>query len=701
MSEAPPRRDTAPRRLRDAWGVATRRVGVLAGTLRARLTLAFIGCLALAIGGITWLSLAQVERDLRAQAREAQLLSTSRVAAALSQRVVDLQQSLWTTAHGLDPLLAGNDAALQKHLQALPLLPGRFGAVFVADADGRLRAAVDPAGLLPTPQNLTRRTWFQRVLAEKRPLLSEPQPGARPSDPVLFFVRPIVGDGAVRAVVGGVLRLNSQQLIDDLAGASSSGHDAATALVVTDAVTRVIVHPRTELLVRELALDAGWSQAIADWHASGSPFEPAGLVLRQPGALVTAAGVAGADWMVWQSLPDAALLAPIREARVDALLHAGGMLLLAAFGGWWWMGRLLRPLRRLERRATELFDPASTAHEDWPHAGGEIGALTSALRRAATERAALEADNSQLLARLSSVMAAAPLGIAITQDKRYTLVNRAWCRLLQREEPELLGTLSSASFASLDDYEQLGGAVREAFARDGRYEGEWRFRRKDGSVFWCQLTGQPVDPADPAAGTVWALADVTAQRSQREDLEYAALHDALTGVANRALFERRLASAFHAEPAALVLIDLDDFKGVNDRWGHPAGDAVLRAVALALQAQVRTADLVARLGGDEFAVLLAACPEPVAERIQVSIETAIAQVAVPWNGERLGIGASVGRAQRHGSHLTPDDWFAAADAACYVDKGVRRERRSAAAAEPPSDSASNVRPLRRDAGAGR
>jgi len=218
--------------------------------------------------------------------------------------------------------------------------------------------------------------------------------------------------------------------------------------------------------------------------------------------------------------------------------------------------------------------------------------------------------------------------------------------------------------------------VGQAFARGDPYEGEWEMLRADGTHFWARLRGRPVDSADRDAGTIWTLDNIDDHIAARTQLEWSASHDALTGLANRKMLDQRLASLFdvlpRSLPAAVVMLDLDHFKPINDTAGHAAGDAMLRAVASAIGSRVRATDLVVRLGGDEFALLLERCTPEVAMRIAESVLTAITAIALHWEGRTLHVGASLGLASLTPETLDAAAWMRAADAACYRAKASGR-----------------------------
>jgi diguanylate cyclase (GGDEF)-like protein len=194
----------------------------------------------------------------------------------------------------------------------------------------------------------------------------------------------------------------------------------------------------------------------------------------------------------------------------------------------------------------------------------------------------------------------------------------------------------------------------------------------------AEVAGGPTqsDPMRLVAEVARLEGELAAMRERVAELETHAASDPLTAVMNRRGFERELkrASAYvqrYGGNAALVYLDLDEFKPVNDRHGHAAGDAVLKAVAAALVAAVRASDVVARIGGDEFAALLWNLSAAAAQTKALGLERAVAATAVAWGGTRLSVGASAGVAELSADHDLAS-LLAHADAAMYARKRARR-----------------------------
>lgn len=173
---------------------------------------------------------------------------------------------------------------------------------------------------------------------------------------------------------------------------------------------------------------------------------------------------------------------------------------------------------------------------------------------------------------------------------------------------------------------------------------------------------------------------VSAEQRQRAFAE----RDPLTALANRRAFDSALAAAVeqrdrHGRSAALLLIDFDDFKAINDTHGHPVGDAVLQAVARACEPQVRGVDCLARIGGDEFAVVAPGAGAVGAERLAASLHAAIADAAVPEVG---AVGVTIAWATVPEDATAAESLFRVADRRLMEAKRARRRTRPAATRRP-------------------
>jgi diguanylate cyclase (GGDEF)-like protein len=179
--------------------------------------------------------------------------------------------------------------------------------------------------------------------------------------------------------------------------------------------------------------------------------------------------------------------------------------------------------------------------------------------------------------------------------------------------------------------------------------------------------------ATPDGGMVRTFMDITDRKRAEARIAEMATHDELTGLANRSLFRERIEQALgrtqrYGEPFALLLLDLDRFKPINDTLGHPVGDEVLKETARRLQRCVRETDTVARLGGDEFAILQAqAMTEDEVGRVAQRILDAIAE-PLDINGGRIVIGTTIGVAFAPRDAVDQEQLIAKADHALYEGK---------------------------------
>ena len=239
-------------------------------------------------------------------------------------------------------------------------------------------------------------------------------------------------------------------------------------------------------------------------------------------------------------------------------------------------------------------------------------------------------------------------------------------------------------FGVLD--EATGVAMPDPVARslcDGttiQSEGNVVLRRRHDGPIAIDYAAAPIrDNAGAIVGAVLVFHDMSRERQYAMRLAHLASHDALTGLLNRREFERRVTMALVESQAesrnhAVLYLDLDEFKVVNDTCGHAAGDELLRQVGALLRPRLREGDTLARLGGDEFGVLLEHCAPGPALAIADGLRKAIGDFHFQWNQRSFKIGASVGVVNVAGGPQTLAGVLSAADAACYVAKEKGRNR---------------------------
>ena len=212
----------------------------------------------------------------------------------------------------------------------------------------------------------------------------------------------------------------------------------------------------------------------------------------------------------------------------------------------------------------------------------------------------------ELLRKQSAAMTASMDGIAILDERfRFTYLNDALAKLFGYPSPASMIGVPLNELYEHDEVERFATAILPVVASRGRWRGEAVGRRRDGSIFPQEISLTAIE----GGGMVCVVRDITERTYAEEQIKHLAYHDALTGLPNRLLFKDRLTVALsHAQRdktrLAVLFLDLDRFKVINDSLGHNIGDQLLQSVANRIQNGLRDSDTVARLGGDEFTLLL-------------------------------------------------------------------------------------------------
>jgi diguanylate cyclase (GGDEF)-like protein/PAS domain S-box-containing protein len=253
-------------------------------------------------------------------------------------------------------------------------------------------------------------------------------------------------------------------------------------------------------------------------------------------------------------------------------------------------------------------------------------------------------------------------------------------------EAEMLGRSISVLLAPGHD-DEMPDLMRRVRAGDRIDHHETVRARKDGIQVNVSVTISPIfDDEHTVVGMATIARDISARLRYQEQLRFLAEHDALTGAANRRRFEREVTNQVgrarrYGEQAVLLLIDVDDFKAVNDTHGHRAGDRALKAVAMAISARLRATDTVARIGGDEFAALLPYAGAAQAIAVADDLRRVIGAAGVDVGGTTVALSVSIGVALINAQTESDEAVLADADRAMYEDKARSPRSRSGRAAQ--------------------
>jgi diguanylate cyclase (GGDEF)-like protein/PAS domain S-box-containing protein len=356
--------------------------------------------------------------------------------------------------------------------------------------------------------------------------------------------------------------------------------------------------------------------------------------------------LAESDRMVVTVVPQEELYAEVAHTRTNLLVTVGPLLALIILLSAWFARRLLAVNRRL-------------------------------------------ADTGRASAELAAIVESADDAIVrVGLDGRITTWNDGATRLYGMAATDAVGR----PFVELFPVDRRQGAVAliEGMAAGTSVERHETVQSaSDGSPIEVSLTFSPIHDNGEAVGISVVARDISERKHLERQLEHQALHDALTGLPNRALFQDRLDHAIArgkrpvtpGQKLAVLFIDLDDFKVINDTLGHRIGDDLLVAVAQRIQAALRPSDTAARLGGDEFTVLLENIDDPSAARLVA--DRILEQLRRPFvlEGHQVVVSASVGISVADSHVAGPDEVLRTADTALYEAKGHGKGRHATYAPE--------------------
>lgn len=347
---------------------------------------------------------------------------------------------------------------------------------------------------------------------------------------------------------------------------------------------------------------------------------------------------------------------------------------------WLVASTITRPLSAITHHMTRLASGQNVTVNETDRADevGELMRAMAAFKRHLAEKEQFREAHDSVLREAGTVFNLINDAVMVTDARNHIkLVNPAFIRITGYGPDEVIGRSPSILSSGRHD-EAFYAAMWKQLAATGAWSGEIWNRSKSGEVYpeWLSITAIK-DREGHARGYVATFSNIAERKRRETRMRWQAEHDALTGLANRSHFESSLALALAEaretqDQVALLYVDLDGFKQVNDTMGHAAGDTVLTSVAKRLHEVVRADDMVARLGGDEFAVVIPRLHrESDAQSIADKIVARLSEPFVVGNAI-AHIGASVGIALYPGHGASPEDLILAADAAMYRRKQAGR-----------------------------
>ena len=388
-------------------------------------------------------------------------------------------------------------------------------------------------------------------------------------------------------------------------------------------------------------------------------------------------------WLVYVGIPvDAALASTNLNAR-ESLALGVAMLVVGLMLAAWVASRIAQPLRQLSTDA-RLLGEGRLEHRSQVRTGSEIGLLAHTLNRMAAalhERTVAARRGEERLTLALEGSDQSLFDWDIPGNRIYYSARASTLR--GGSDQAMEGTPEAMrAFVHPDDLAGLLENMKDALAgKTPIYEAAFRVRHNDGRWLWLRSRGRVVerDATGRALRMVGTDLDITQQKAAEDQLRRRAEFDALTGLPNRALFNDRLSGAIErarrsGKTMALLFLDIDHLKGVNDSQGHGAGDELLRIAAKRLLAAVRSVDTVARLAGDEFTVILEGLAAPAdAEAVAMKLVEAM-RPPMRLGGSLVHVSTSVGLALLEPGDSDPASLLRRADEALYEAKRAGRDR---------------------------
>ncbi|MBS1227780.1 MAG: diguanylate cyclase/phosphodiesterase with sensor(s) [Proteobacteria bacterium] len=648
-------------------------------SLKIRITLTTLVLFFLSIWSLSYYASHALRLDMERLLGEQQFSTVSLLATQVNREVDDRLKVLENLAEGIHPVMMSSAPSVQTFLEQHPYSHLFNDGVMAYGLDGTAIATA-PLAKERIGLNYLDRDYLVGALKDGKATIGRPIIGRTLRTPIFLIAVPVRDyQGQVIGALAGITNLGKPNFLDELTD-NSHGNAGGYLLVATKQQLIVTATDKSRVMGESP------TQAVNPLIERLYRGREGAVVYTDPRGVEVLASVKHiplAGWHLEANLPTSEAFSPIRAMQKRLLLAT--ILLTVVIGGlgWWLLKRQLSPLLATLERLGQM-SVADEPAEALPIAkNDEIGQLIGGFNRFLAmlkirEEARKESEN-----QLRELFDEVPIGYhEFDAEGRITRVNKTELESLGYSLEEMLGHYTW-EYVEDSIYSKKAVLAKLAGASSPGINFERNFVRKDGTLIPMLIDDKLLrDKAGNITGIRSVVMDITLRKSTEEEIKHLAFYDQLTGLPNRRLLFNRLEQSLasrsrHKREGALLFLDLDSFKTLNDTLGHDTGDLLLQQVAKRLTGCVREGDTVARIGGDEFVVMLEDLSEDVQEaatQVEVVGEKILANLSAPYllGSYTHRSTASLGITLFADDQDAVDDLLKRADLAMYQAKAAGR-----------------------------
>ncbi|WP_293776823.1 EAL domain-containing protein [uncultured Oxalicibacterium sp.] len=624
------------------------------------------------------------ERQQAIAMAEENLQQMTQLAATSEARLIDGARQLMSVLSTV-PELRGNPRTCARFLAEVQQRNEGYVNFGLIQLNGDVTCSAQPlAGKL----NLGNRDYFRKTVEQAKFVAGDYVFGNNSGKHAINLTYPVINTkGQVTAVLFAALDLSYlDRFVSDIILPSGA------VLITADSRGTIIARrPEPEKWIGTRTAPSLFDVMIKVGFGTSELKDPDGITRLYAFAPVGTTDVSG--FKVSIGIPLDEIVAPANRLQMMELSTLAIIALLALAAAWF-VGDviILRRVKALVRTANQIAAGNLNARTGIEHGREEISQLARAFDTMVISLQQNESERAQSAAILfmekerAQVTLESIADAVITTDKRGHIeyMNPVAEELTGWTKAEAEGLPSSMVFRIFNGFtrEPVANPVEAVLELHENVElsKDTVLISRNGMEYAVEDSAAPIRDRDgKLTGVVLVFHDVTDSRKLAIQLSHQAAHDPLTGLFNRREFERRLELAIdglarQSRQHALLFMDLDQFKIVNDTCGHSAGDELLRQITALLQPLVRDSDTLARLGGDEFGAFLENCSPDSAARIAEKLRQTICSFHFVWQDKIFPIGVSIGLVNFSTNVLSLPDLLTAADTACYMAKDAGRNQ---------------------------